>query len=86
MMGIGLPNGYLDQTTPREFATVVSLVLREAAEECPPDHRLAAELDACVHQTVADLWPSRIKIYVPLLALRRVRCCLRTGSCDCEEC
>lgn len=78
-------SGYFAQA-PRDAESIVSLVKREAAEECPADHRLAAEFDACVEDTVAELWASRIKTYVPLLALRRVRCCIRAGSCDCGEC
>ncbi len=69
-----------------DAAAAVELVRREALEECPPDHRLAMELDACVEDAVRNLWDSRIKTYVPLLALRQVRCCLRAGSCDCGEC
>ena len=71
---------------PDEVEAVVAPVRREAEEECPPDGcALSPALDACVQQSVDELWTSRIKTFVPLLALRRVRGCIRTGTCDGEE-
>lgn len=70
---------------PDEVEAVVALV-RHEVEECPPDGcALSPALDACVQQSVDELWTSRIKTYVPLLPLRRVRGCIRTGTCDDEE-
>ena len=72
---------------PTDISGIVRLVKREAAEECSVDSCLVASvLDQCVEEAVIDLWDSRVKTYVPLLALRRVRCCIRAGSCDCGEC
>lgn len=67
-----------------DIESIVSLVKREAAEECLEDHLLAPELDRCVHDAVLELADSRIKTFVPLLALRRVRGCIRVGSCGSE--
>ena len=66
---------------PDDSEQIVAFVRREAGEECGDAHPLAPELDACVHDAVRDLWDSRIKTFVPLLALRRVRACVRAGSC-----
>ncbi len=71
---------------PEDFERIVALVKREAAEESEPDRCLLyPALDACTHDAVAALWDSRIKTFVPLLALRRVRCCIRAGACDGDE-
>ena len=70
-----------------DVESVVALVFREAREECAPDGRpVYPVLDACARDAVSGLWESRIKTFVPLLALRHVRCCIRAGSCDCAEC
>ncbi len=61
---------------------VVARVKREAAEECPADHAVFPILDQCAREAVTAYWESRIKSFVPLLALRRVRCCIRDGSCE----
>ena len=65
--------------------SIVSLVRREAEEECPDDHVFAPELDRRVHDAVVELSDSRIKTFVPLLALRRVRGCVRARPCDSED-
>lgn len=65
---------------------VIRLIRREAAEECPPEMPWAPWLDRCVDDAVNQLWDSPIKTFVPLLAWRHVRCCIRAGSCDCGEC
>lgn len=67
---------------PAERATVIDLVKREASEECPDSQFLCTELDRCVHDAVESLWDSRVKTFVPLLALRRVRSCIHAGTCD----
>lgn len=70
-------------TIPSDAEAVISLVKRAAAEECAPDGcRVFPSLDACARDAVNGLRGSRIKTFVPLLALRRVRSCIRVGSCD----
>jgi hypothetical protein len=66
---------------PDDAEQVVAIVRREAGEECPDGHPIAGMLDECVRDSVLGLWDSRIKTFVPLLALRRVRACARAGSC-----
>ena len=67
--------------------TVVAIVTRGALEECGPDGcPINAVLDACVHEAVTRVWDSVVPTFVPLLALRRVRCCIRAGTCDCGDC
>jgi hypothetical protein len=71
---------------PAELEAVVALVRREESEECSPETCLMAPaLDRCVRDSVAALLDSPIKTFVPLLALRRVRSCIRAGTCDAEE-
>ncbi len=71
-----------------DVESIVALVRREAEEECPPDAcPIYPALDACARDAVSSLWwDSRIKTFVPLLALRHVRCCIRSGNCDCGDC
>ncbi len=70
---------------PADAEVVVGLVRREAAEECSAGHLPPPELDRCVREAVGELWGSRISTFVPLLALRRVRCCIRAGTCECDD-
>jgi hypothetical protein len=73
--------------TSDDFEHIVALVRREAEEECAPGACLVAPvLDRCVRESVSAFEASRIRSYVPLLALRRVRCCIRAGRCDCGDC
>lgn len=65
---------------------VVAQVLRQARDECGPEHVLAADLDACARAAVFRFRTSTVPTYVPLLALRQVRCCIRAGTCNCGEC
>jgi hypothetical protein len=65
--------------------SVVALVRREAAEECQDDQLSPLVLDHCVREAVASLRGSHVTTFVPLLALRRVRACIRAGTCDCDE-
>ena len=65
--------------------SVVALVMREAAEECQDDQLPPVVLDHCVREAVESLRDSRLTTFVPLLALRRVRACIRAGTCDCDE-
>lgn len=67
---------------PSDAERVVALVTREAREECAPGACLVHPvLDACARDAVAKLWDSPIKTFVPLLALRQVRGCIRAGAC-----
>lgn len=66
--------------------SVVQLVRRAAAEECSPQHPWEPWMDDCVAEVVTQLWASRLKTFVPLLAVRHVRCCIRAGSCNCGAC
>ncbi|MDP9368820.1 MAG: hypothetical protein M3Q03_11185 [Chloroflexota bacterium] len=66
---------------PKDMPAVIDLVRREAREECLDDRLPAPVLDRCVRDAVAAMWDSRIKTFVPLLALRRVRGCIRAGTC-----
>ncbi|MGH2558534.1 MAG: three-helix bundle dimerization domain-containing protein [Thermomicrobiales bacterium] len=68
---------------PTDFEAIVALVRREAAEECQVGSCLIAPvLDRCVRDAVGVLWDSRIRTFVPLLALRSVRTCIRCGRCE----
>lgn len=70
---------------PNDPESVVALVRREAAEECRDDRLPPRILDHCAREAVDSLRDSRLTTFVPLLALRRVRACLRAGTCDCDE-
>jgi hypothetical protein len=74
-------------TVPNDLERVVALVTRESREGCAPDVCLIDPmLDESTSDAVANFWNSRIKTFVPLLALRRVRCCIRAGDCSCGLC
>jgi hypothetical protein len=67
----------------RSRLDIIQLVTTQAREECSGECcTLSASLDACVEQVVTALWPNRIRTYVPLLALREVRECIRAGTCE----
>ena len=70
---------------PSDAEAIVALVRREAEEECLDDQHSPPVLDGCVRDAVEGLWDSRIKTFVPLLALRRVRCCVRARTCACGD-
>jgi hypothetical protein len=72
-------------SVPSDQESVVALVTREAAEECQDDRLPPLVLDSCVREAVASLRGSHVTTFVPLLALRRVRACIRAGTCDCDE-
>ncbi len=60
------------------------MVQRLAREECP-DGACPIEpvLKCCVHDAVARLLSAgAITGYVPVLALKEVRNCIRAGTCD----
>ena len=61
---------------------LVSIVVRAAREECSEGECLVHPvLEACAVAAVNRYWQSRIHAFVPLLALREVRDCIRAGSC-----
>ena len=70
---------------PSDAEAIVALVKREAEEECLDDQLSPPVLDGCVRDAVDGLWDSRLKTFVPLLALRRVRCCVRARTCECDD-
>jgi hypothetical protein len=71
---------------PNDVESIVDLVKRDACEECAPGACLIyPALDACARDAVEAYWDSRIKTFVPLLALRRVRACIRAGTCELVE-
>lgn len=66
-----------------ELREAIDRVTRQIADECSGDCcDLAPSLATCVRDVVTSRWEaSRIKTYVPLLALDDVRECIRTGVC-----
>jgi hypothetical protein len=67
-------------------SAIVALVRREAAEECAHGScPVAPILDWCVCEAVAEFADSRMTAFVPRLALRRERCCIRAGTCDGDD-
>jgi hypothetical protein len=70
---------------PSDQDGIVALVTREAAEECRDGQLHSPVLDSCVREAVESLGGSHIRTFVPLLTLRRVRACIRAGTCDCDE-
>jgi hypothetical protein len=72
---------------PAEHRTVAELVYRAAREECEPGAcPVAPFLERCVAQAVEELLDARVTAHLPIFALRRVRCCIRAGTCDCGSC
>ena len=61
----------------------IDRVTRQIADECAGDCcDLAPSLALCVRDVVTSRWEaSRVKTYVPLLALDDVRACIRSGVC-----
>lgn len=69
---------------PAERRAIAMTVLRTAQSECEPE-RCPVEplLAASVSESVARYADARITSHLPVLALKRVRCCIQTGTCDC---
>ena len=67
-----------------ELSDAIDRVTRQIADECSGDCcDLAPSLARCVHNVVTSRWSaSRIKTYVPLLALDDVRACIQAGVCE----
>ncbi len=70
---------------PSDPENIVALVMREAEEEWRDQQLPAPMLDRCAREAVDVLWDSQVKTFVPLFALRRVRSCVRAGTCDCDD-
>ena len=67
---------------PEDVETLVARVVRAAREECMNETCLVHPvLERCASQAVRDYWDSPVMTFVPLLALRRVRDCIRAGRC-----
>ncbi len=75
------------QTQIEADTVAIAEALRERAHEmCPPDScGLAPQLDECIDQVIAELADSPVRSFVPLLALRRVKGCIRVGTCETRE-
>lgn len=68
-------------------AVIAAWVARAALDERGnASNPVYLELEGCVVEAVAALRNSRVTAFVPLLALRRVRCCIRAGTCDRGPC
>lgn len=81
MERFAMPGSDLD-----ELESVVASVLRSVRADSDSVRLPGTMLEGCAREAVARLWDCPVKIYVPLLALRRVRCCVRAGCCDCGDC
>jgi hypothetical protein len=72
---------------PIEHRAIAELVFRSAQEECAPGAcPVAPFLEECVAESVEALLDARVTSHLNILALRRVRCCIRVGTCDCGPC
>ena len=79
--------GYAFLQLSPEQRQVAQRIARAAAEECAPDTcAIYPVLGTCIEDAVRKHWGGAIATFVPLLALRNVRCCIRSGTCDCGEC
>lgn len=75
-------NTHLFDQIPEDAETVIARVVRAAREECLEETCLVHPvLERCAADAVRGYWDSRIKAFVPLLALRQVRDCIRVGRC-----
>ncbi len=72
----GRPDGAVQQ--------MIDRVRRTALTEL--DGATFPDLDECVTETVTTLSRGNVSGFVPLLAIRHVRCCIRAGTCDCGFC
>jgi hypothetical protein len=70
-----------------DLESIITFVKRSAAEECAAGAcPVYSSLESCARDAVSRLEESRIKTFVPLLAPRHVRCCIRAGRCGCGDC
>ena len=72
----------LFESVPADINAIIGLVGQQAREECS-DHacQILPVLDECISNSVMALRHSRVTRFVPLLALRTVRDCIRAGHC-----
>ena len=57
---------------------IIAQVRRQLADDAPPGGALETHLlDSVAERAVRELWSSRVKIFVPVLALRQAREVLR---------
>ena len=80
-----MPRDNVPAGVPKDPAAMVELVKQQAAEEweeggLPPDL-----LDSCARRAVASALSGSVTTFVPVLALRRLRACIRAGTCDGEH-
>lgn len=80
MFDLTRQEGELSDLTQRTIARVRATAIAELDGASFPD------LDRCVTEAVAALSGGTVAGFVPLLAMRHVRCCIRAGSCDCGVC
>jgi hypothetical protein len=72
---------------PLDDQIIADFVYRKAREEFPPETGdFAPKLVDCICLAVNELSGRRVISLLPVLAYRRVRCCIRAGTCDCGEC
>jgi hypothetical protein len=63
-------------------ASIVPIVLSRAEDLCRSEEcTLADDLEACATAAVARYHGSRVRTFIPLLALRDVRLCIEAGRC-----
>lgn len=68
---------------PIERRAVARLVLRDAREVCNDNIcPIASQLEHCVAESVDALASVPITTHLHLFAIRRVRECIRSGSCE----
>ena len=66
---------------------VAGFAYRKAIEEFPPDTgAFAPHLVDCIDLAVHELGGGTVISHLQMLAYRRVRCCIRAGTCDCGDC
>ncbi|HEV2528957.1 MAG TPA: hypothetical protein VGT61_10975 [Thermomicrobiales bacterium] len=65
-------------------AAMIARIRRKAIEEMGGGD--FPDLDACVERAVKAVGAGSVSAFVPLLALREVRCCIRAGTCACGTC
>ena len=64
----------------------VRLLVRNQVSQEWTDGGLPPQLlDRCVGDAVAAVSSGRVTTFATVLALRRVRSCIRAGTCDCDD-
>ena len=80
MFGTGIHEDWQGDATQRTVDRVRATAIVEL------DGASFPELDHCVTEAVRTLSGGTVSGFVPLLAIRHVRCCIAAGSCDCGAC